>query len=236
MMKRERLMLSVLGAIFVVELAIGIPALHRASTDDDASVATRPVAAASPIQATTRAQATPPALAVAPPSTRVPVARPTERAKPVRSQRPQSERVSLAAIHHAQRVAVIDDLPDASAAASFSYVGHWEHVRAIEDGRTAGTSSRSYQAAAGATLHFTGSDVRLFGVCGPQGGRALVTIDGRSAGPVANFYAPKKESHMLVYRSPHLQPGAHRLTISVSPAPAATKHRYVNIDGAEVDS
>ena len=269
-MKFERTVLSVLGVVFLVELAIGIPALRGNHNDEVPQLAALPTAtAALPSSTAMRPTAMQPTAAQStavqrsmtaqpirpsdPPKGRVSQAlamgRPPQPADPPQ---PTSEpataaptavpsatllrpRRALASVLRPRQIALIDDVPLAGALPSFTYSGHWEHVRAIDDGRTGGTSTRSYREGARAMLRFTGTEVRVFGVCGQHGGRALVAIDGHSAGTI-DFYATAKEPHMLVFTSPHLAEGTHLLSISVATEPDATKKRYVNIDGAEVRS
>ena len=238
-MKRERTVLTVLGAIFAVELFIGIPALRHNIGNDDALPT---VARATQVSRTTQVVPSMQALTGTPAAPSTPAATetaahattPSVRA-PVSSETPIRARRQIASLARPRQVEIVDDLPNAADSTTFSYSGNWEHVRGMDDGRTAGTSSRSFRPDAKATLRFTGSEVRLFGVCGPHGGRAQLTIDGRSAGPV-DFYASAKVTHMLVYRSPRLPLGTHSVSISVAPGSDATKKRYINIDGAEVDS
>lgn len=226
--KLERLVLKGLATLFLVELAIGIPAvLRRNATDDDTQATSRPVTAQ------VSASSTAPLPTVEQTATAVTKEKSiatsaSATAKPVH--------VPSTLAPHSRRGAVVDDLPRADASATFSYFGPWEHVRGLRDGRTAGTSSRTYKPESFAILSFSGTQVRLIGVCGPRGGRAMVFIKGRSDNSLVDFYAPIKETHMLVYRSPRLPAGPHRLFIIVAPQPHAARKRYVNIDGAEYDS
>ena len=124
-----------------------------------------------------------------------------------------------------------------TSATSFTYDGRWEHVTGRFDGRTNGSSSRSFRPGSRAALAFRGRFIRLYGVVGPGGGRGAVDIDGRTMQTV-DFYAKTKAVHRLVYSSPPLGTGPHHLTLSVVPdrtAPAG-RSRYVNIDGAETNS
>jgi hypothetical protein len=137
---------------------------------------------------------------------------------------PLSPQASAAAAH---RITVAD-------ASAFDYEGMWEHISGRRDGRTAGRSSRTYKRGARATLTFTGSYVRLYGVVGPGGGYGAARIDRAAAGTV-DFFAATKATHRLVFQRNGLSAGTHRLSLTViaDPTVARARSQYVNIDGAE---
>jgi hypothetical protein len=127
---------------------------------------------------------------------------------------------------------MVDDGVDRATGVHFTYAGPWTHLRNVPDGRSNGTSSRTYKVGATASLRFRGRHFKLFGVKGPTGGYASLAIDGKDDGPVP-FYAPSKEAGVLVFASPALRPGSHEVEIVVAEAPARSpKRRFVNIDGA----
>ncbi len=127
----------------------------------------------------------------------------------------------------------IDDSASAKGGASFEYSGPWTHVKGLFDGRSGGTSTRSLRVGAMATLDFVGRSVRVYGVTGPHGGQALLTLDGRTYGTIS-FFNRAKKTDVLVYSSPTLAAGGHRLSLIVSPpAVNAATVGYVNIDGAD---
>ncbi len=120
----------------------------------------------------------------------------------------------------------------------FDFVGKWQLVRGKRDGRTNGTSTRSTRTGDVAVLGFSGTRVRIFGVLGPSGGRAGVSLDGASTGgtPI-DFYAPRIQTHALIYESPILPPGIHTVTLVVwGTRDERGRFYYVNIDGAEIDT
>jgi hypothetical protein len=83
-------------------------------------------------------------------------------------------------------------------------------------------------------LKFYGTFVRLYGVVGPGGGVGKVVVDKNIDG-VVDFHARSKVVHQLIFTSPPLAAGAHRLTLTVlddGTQPNA-RGRYINIDGAE---
>ncbi len=144
-------------------------------------------------------------------------------------------KASVIARTAAQGTAVYRSVDDARSAADgtkFQFIGGWERVVGQRDGRLGGTSTRSFRIGATATLIFMGRSVRVFGIGGPNGGTAAITLDGRSYG-TANFTSAKKNTRLLVFDSPALTPGTHRLSLIVAPPPAGGAGRgYVNIDGA----
>ncbi len=137
-----------------------------------------------------------------------------------------------------RHVLVIDDATVGKALLGrFDYIGSWQHLRGKHDGRSNGTSTRSTHTGDVAVLSFTGTRVRIYGVRGPSGGRAGISLDEASTGggPV-EFYAPRVTPHALIYGSPTLAAGVHTVTVVVWGTRNARGHYYyVNIDGAEVD-
>lgn len=127
----------------------------------------------------------------------------------------------------------VDDARAGESLERIAYNGPWEHLTAQPDGRYNATSSRSRHPGSSIVFPFNGSIVRIFGVRGPNGGQAAVGIDGGFYG-TADFYAPQKRVHALVFESPALADGTHTLGLVVK-APIAGPHRaYVNIDEIEV--
>lgn len=115
----------------------------------------------------------------------------------------------------------------------FQYYGRWQHVQRVRDGRLFGTSSRTASLGAAATLAFAGTAIELYGVRGPGGGHAIVTLDGVRF-PDIDFYARHKVVRAVVFSSPPLRGGLHRLTLACVADARAPGHRssYVNISGA----
>jgi len=130
----------------------------------------------------------------------------------------------------------IDAAPDPRHFPAFAYEGHWQHRRG-SDHNTVESNSASLQPGSRVTLAFLGTQVRLFGIVGPTGGRAALTLDGIPQKVDAGFYAPLLRARALVYRSPRLRWGPHWVTVTVMPPSSSqSKERYVNIAGAEYDS
>jgi hypothetical protein len=143
--------------------------------------------------------------------------------------------VAACAPAHTQpaRAISIDDARVGQALNHIDYTGTWEHVGGRADGRFRGTSTRSRNAGDAIVVPFDGVLLHLFGVRGPNGGSAVVAIDGQYVG-TADFYAPQKHTHVLVFASPLLTPGTHTLGIVVHGDPSGSKRVYVNIDEVEV--
>ncbi len=127
---------------------------------------------------------------------------------------------------------VVDDSGSAANGSHFEYYGRWQHLTNMADGRSAGTSSRSFRAGSSASIRFSGRRLQLFGVRGPNGGTATLLLDGKTYGPL-RFYAPAKQTAVLVYTTSHLTDGEHNAWVVVS-APSARfpRRRFVNLDGA----
>ncbi len=117
---------------------------------------------------------------------------------------------------------------------AFEHTVGWEIVSGRSDGRFHGESLRSSHAGSRAELTFDGTAFRLYGVVGRGGGLALVSIDGKPYF-LADFYATRKETHRLIYASPILPEGSHRLSIEVMRKERMSSgSRYVNLECADV--
>jgi hypothetical protein len=137
------------------------------------------------------------------------------------------------------RVVVDDAATGAALPGRFEYVGTWQRVRGKHDGRSDGTSTRSTHLGDVAILRFKGTQVWVYGVLGPSGGRAGIALDDETVhgGRPVDFYAPHVRTNVLVYESPVLAAGVHTLTIVVwGTRDARGRFYYVNIDGAEYET
>lgn len=133
----------------------------------------------------------------------------------------------------ASRAVSIDDSRVGQALNHIDYTGTWEHVTGRADGRFQGTSTRSRRAGDAFVVPFDGALLHLYGVRGPNGGSAVVAIDGQYYG-TADFYAPQKQTHVLVFASPPLTSGTHTLGVVVHGDPNGSNRIYVNVDEVEV--
>lgn len=118
----------------------------------------------------------------------------------------------------------------------WNYVGKWEFVHFKRDGRSLGTSSRSFHKGSILSVAFAGKRVRLYGVLGTKGGYGLLAIDDTDAYSRVSFYAPSKRTHALVYESPPLKAGNHALAIIVTgKRPPGSSGTFVNVEDIEVE-
>lgn len=132
-------------------------------------------------------------------------------------------------------VHVVGAAPDPARFPAFAYAGRWHHAR--RGGTDVDTNSASLVPGSRATLAFLGTEVRVFGVLGPGGGRGIITLDGIPVKANADFYAALRRRHALIYRSPRMRWGPHWITITVAPPVSGQPNeRSVNIAGAEYDS
>lgn len=115
----------------------------------------------------------------------------------------------------------------------FRYFGRWEHVRNVRDGRFLGSSSRTFTVGAVLTFTFVGSAVRVFGVRGPGGGHAVVTLD-RVRQQDVDFYAIHKQVRAIVFESPLLHRHLHTLAIAAvaDSRGGGRQHSFINVSGA----
>jgi hypothetical protein len=83
-------------------------------------------------------------------------------------------------------------------------------------------------------LPFTGSGVRLYGVLGPDQGRAEILIDGAVVETV-DGYAPEVRTQVILYENEDLPWGYHEFTVRTlgtkNPQSSGT---WVSVDAAEV--
>lgn len=115
-----------------------------------------------------------------------------------------------------------------------SFKGRWEFVRNLRDGRFQGSSVRSFHAGDCLSFIFNGGQFHIYGVAGPRGGYALVSIPGRK-NHVVNFYAPVKRTHVLLYASPTFPPGIHSAALVVERSrDSRSVGTYVNVDELEI--
>jgi hypothetical protein len=117
--------------------------------------------------------------------------------------------------------------------AEFEYIGEWRHSAA--NAETDGTNSYSSQPGDIARVRFTGSRVRFYTVSGPGHGIGAVSVDG---GPETRFdtYSPQRATGVLMYESPVLPHGPHRIEIRVADAKHPdSRYTWVNVDRIEFE-
>ena len=114
--------------------------------------------------------------------------------------------------------------------ANIRWTGHWETVSGRSDGRTAGTSVRSFHPGDALHIDLHGTGVWLYAVTGPTGGRANVMLEDQPDQTI-DFYSAAKRTHVLLYQSPHLAYGRHFATVVVIPERnTRSRGNYVNIE------
>ncbi len=130
---------------------------------------------------------------------------------------------------------MVDDGDLRDEAGQFRYVGHWEHATHHRDGRSLGTSSRSFHVGDTVTIRFLGTQIRVYGVRGPKGGHGAVTLDGQTSNASPDFYGPSVQTGALVYASPLLAAGPHTVSIAVTGRhDPASSGGYVNVDDVAI--
>lgn len=112
------------------------------------------------------------------------------------------------------------------------YAGKWEFVTHRHDGRFQGESARSFHPGDSITIVFSGRRLRIYGIRGKNGGLASLVIPGKP--PIElNFYAPEKQTHVLLYDSGRLENPVQTAGIVVTtPHPPRTRG-FVNVDEME---
>ncbi len=112
------------------------------------------------------------------------------------------------------------------------YAGKWEFISHRGDGRFQGESARSFHSGDSITVVFSGSRLRIYGIRGRNGGMATVVVPSKSAAQI-NFYAPVKQTHVLLYDSGPLKGAIQTAGIVVTAPPPPRRVGYVNIDELE---
>lgn len=79
-----------------------------------------------------------------------------------------------------------------------------------------------------AEICFEGAQLELYGSKGPEHGLLALTLDGASI-PAADLYACGPCHQALLYRTPRLAAGTHRLTLTLRARPQ-TGHAYATLD------
>jgi hypothetical protein len=154
-----------------------------------------------------------------------------------RTAQPVAAQSATASASSAELRTMVDDGDVRGGAAQFRYFGHWEHASRHDDGRSLGTSSRSFHVGDAVAISFVGTRIRVYGVRGVKGGYGTVALDHRSSNAFSNFYASTVQPGVLVYESPILPSGPHTLSITVTGRhERASRGEYVNIDHAAITS
>jgi hypothetical protein len=140
----------------------------------------------------------------------------------------------LAAPGEAPRVVVAAENERVLGLDTASFKGRWEAVYEQHDGRFQGSSVRSFHSGDCISFLFSGRQFRIYGVSGPRGGYALVSMPGTKNATVS-FYSPQKRTHALLYESPAFSQGIHSAALVVEGLRAPRSlGAYVNVDELEI--
>jgi hypothetical protein len=128
-----------------------------------------------------------------------------------------------------ERMVVIDDARIGTGDERFSSFGNWEHAH-VNDGRSDGTSTRSFHTGDVLSATFRGRTITLYAVLGPTNGFALVSVDDDPPDAV-DFYAPQKRPRVPVWHRTGMSNKTHMIVISVlGRHRPASRGNYVNVD------
>ncbi len=147
-----------------------------------------------------------------------------------------SDRASGAQASRPSGTITVDDARSGLGLERFHYTGRWEHLRAMNDGRAGGTSTRSPFLGSSFAVAFRGRRFRVYGVTGPKGGHGVLALDRNVEAAVLDFYSPRKRAHALLYSSPRLDAALHSVSVIVDgKRDRASRGTYVNVDSVEID-
>ncbi len=132
----------------------------------------------------------------------------------------------------------VDDSVTGSGQNQFNYSGSgWKSCQNC-DYNSVGfyNNSNSWGNTAGdsVTVAFTGTQIKFYGVVGPDHGIGQVSIDGGTTKQI-DSYAPTEAGNTLLYTSPTLTAGQHTFKLTVTGQQnAASSDAYVNPDRVEI--
>jgi len=128
--------------------------------------------------------------------------------------------------------ATIEDTNIGTGQNQVSYAGTWIQCGGCSPATLNNSYRYSLTLGSTATIRFTGTQIRIFGIKEPQGGQARVNIDGAPSTPVETFAFTS--SAALVYTSQVLVNGTHTATLTVNGErnPSSTSNA-VSFDRAE---
>jgi len=130
-------------------------------------------------------------------------------------------------------VTTIEDFVMGSGVGQWEYVGRWGHAAGAIEGD--GTNAHSCMPSDTATIRFTGSRIRFYGVGAPDHGRASVSIDGESA-TVVDMYDEERVVRKLYFDSGLLDDCEHTLVVTVlGEADDRSRFVWINVDAVEIE-
>jgi O-glycosyl hydrolase len=108
--------------------------------------------------------------------------------------------------------------------------GWWGYFGSGCCGAYNGTTSYSGETDESVTVDFNGTQVEFHGMTSSDSGIGAVSIDGGPETPV-DFFSSTRQGNVLLYTSPPLAPGTHRLKIRVTGTKSASASaHYISID------
>lgn len=107
--------------------------------------------------------------------------------------------------------ALIEDTSIGSGVSQVSYFGDWSACTRCSPATPNNSYRESVQPSSGAVLRFSGTQVDVYGVLGPSGGVATISVDGGTPTAVDTYAAAGAVSR--IYQSGLLNPGIHTAVI-----------------------
>ncbi|TCJ33364.1 beta-mannanase [Parafrankia sp. BMG5.11] len=107
--------------------------------------------------------------------------------------------------------ALIEDTSIGSGVSQVSYFGDWSACTRCGPATPNNSYRESVQPSSGAVLRFSGTQVDVYGVLGPSGGIATISVDGGTPTAVDTYAAAGTVSR--IYQSGLLNPGIHTAVI-----------------------
>jgi len=112
------------------------------------------------------------------------------------------------------------------------YKGSWKYEQNVT-GAYNNDIHKSNKKDASFSVKFSGTKIKIYGTTGPDHGIAHINIDGRST--KVDLYSKEHKSNVLIYTSPQLKNGSHKLEVKVSGSKnKKSKDKYVTVDKIEI--
>lgn len=130
-------------------------------------------------------------------------------------------------------VTTIEDFVMGDGVGQWEYTGRWGHAAGAIEGD--GTNAHSCMPGDTATIRFSGSRIRFYGVGAPDHGRASISVDGGVA-TVVDMYDDERVVRKLYFDSGPLHEGEHNLVVTVlGEADERSRFVWINVDAVEVE-
>ncbi|HHW49482.1 MAG TPA: DUF4469 domain-containing protein [Clostridiaceae bacterium] len=113
-----------------------------------------------------------------------------------------------------------------------TYKGSWKYEQNVA-GAYNNDIHKSNKKNSSFSVKFSGTKIKVYGTTGPDHGIAFIKIDGRST--KVDLYSKEHKSNVLIYISPELKNGTHKLEVEVSGSKnKKSKNKYVTVDKIEI--